>query len=309
MKRLCVLLVLLALGLTIGCGGGSNVKPTPPHLSGGMQEIHKGTIAYQQGCYHRSLDHFLKAHEQFTVSDQLGGVAMSMNNIGNVYRFIGDPESASLFFDEAIGIYLALEDEAGALQALSNKTALLIDLDKLEAAQDTLRQAESLKGDIKATAGLLNNKGVLLLKQNAFDQAEEMLNRGLDLAPSEDLPEYATLNYSLGRLMLATKRLDLALAYFNTALKTDRQQGFHKGIADDLAALGNVYLAQARYDLAAAHFQRSFKIYALIEDKLRVEEVLEQLENAAAKADLDIRVTQLFVERWMDGKVLESPCH
>ncbi len=308
MKRFSVLLVLLAVGLTIGCGG-PKVKARPPHLTRGMQEIQKGTTAYQQGCYHQALDHFFKAHERFTVSDQLGGVAMSMNNIGNVYRFIGDPESADLFFDEAIGIYLALEDEAGAMQALSNKAALLIDLDKLDVAQETLRRAENLKGDKKSTAGLFNNKGVLLLKQNAYDQAEEMLNHGLDLASPEDLPEYATLNFSLGRLMLVTKRLDQALAYFNTALITDRQQGFHKGIADDLAALGSVYLAQTRYDTAATHFQRSIKIYALIEDKVRVDETLEQLELAAAKTGLDVRVTQLFVERWMDGKVLESPCH
>ncbi len=308
MRRLRVFLVLLAVGLAIGCGG-PKVKDKPPHLSGGMQEIQQGIAAYQQGCYHRSLDHFFRAHEHFTASDQLNGVAMSMNNIGNVYRFIGDPDSAGLFFDEAIGIYLVLEDETGALQALSNKAALLIDLDKLEAAQDTLRQAESLMGDKKATAGLLNNKAVLLMKQTTFDQAEEILKRGLGLVSPNDLPEYATLNFSLGRLMLTTNRIDLALAYFNTALQTDRQQGFHKGIADDLAALGSVYLAQARYDMAAAHLQRSIKIYALLEDKPKVDETLQQLENAAAKADLDIRVTQLFVERWIEGKALESPCH
>jgi len=307
MRHLHVLLVLLALSLIIGCGG-PKVNAKPSHLTQGMKAIQKGIAAYQQGCYHRSLDHFFKAHEYFTVSDQLGGVAMSMNNIGNVYRFIGDPESAGLFFDEAIGIYLGLENETGALQALSNKAALLIDLDQLEAAQDTLRQAESLKGDKKATAGLLNNKGVLLIKQDAFGPAKEMLHRGLDLVSPDDLHEYATLNFSLGRLMLTTNRLDLALSHFNSALQSDRQQGFHKGIADDLAALGSVYLAQSRYDMAVGYLQRSIKIYALLENKARVDETLQQLESAAAKAGLDIRVTQLFVERWLAGKVLESPC-
>ena len=309
MKRLRLLLIVTMVGLTLNCGSNPKTKDQPAHLTAGMQAMHKGIAAYQHGCYRRSLDHLLRAHEAFAASDQLEGVAMSMNNIGNVYRFIGDPESAHLFFDQAIAMYLELHDEDGALQALSNKAALLIDINELNAAQETLQRADQLLGEQKATASLLNTKGVLSLKQHAYDEAEALLKQGLDRLSDDDPVGVATLNFSLGRLMVATNRLDLAREYFETALQTDRKLGFHKGIADDLAAIGDIYLTQGQFQSAAAYLQRSIKIYALIENQERVEAILQKLQQAAAEADLDIRVTELFVKRWLDGKIIQGPCH
>jgi hypothetical protein len=73
-----------------GCAGGNAVKKKPEHIVSGMKEIQKGTTWYQKGCYKRSLEHFFRAHELFAASDQLDGVAMSMNNIGNIYRIMED---------------------------------------------------------------------------------------------------------------------------------------------------------------------------------------------------------------------------
>jgi tetratricopeptide (TPR) repeat protein len=301
-------LVFLAITFTFSCGGGSKLKETPPHLTNGMQALQKGNAAYQRGCFRRSLDYYLKAHESFTLSDQQNGVAMSLNNIGNVYRFIGDTASARLFFDQAIEIYIRLDDASGAQQALVNKAALLADVDELEDAQAILSQVDALGKNRKATASLWNTKGVIWMKQGDYIRAEEALRQGLARVTEDDPASEATLNFSLGRVMIASGRLDLATAYFEKALVVDRQLGFHRGIADDLAALGELYQRQSQHTTAAAYFQRSIKIYALIGDKKRVEMTLQQLRAAAAEAELDIRVTDLFVERWLEGKVMEIPC-
>ena len=50
---------------------------------------------------------------------------MSLNNIGNVYGKLGDPESAILFFESSQVIYRDLDDINGAVQALSNEAAVL----------------------------------------------------------------------------------------------------------------------------------------------------------------------------------------
>jgi tetratricopeptide (TPR) repeat protein len=234
---------------------------------------------------------------------------MSMNNIGNVYRFIGDPDSARLFFDEAVDIYLTLGDNRGAAQALSNQAALLIDQDMLEQAQAVLDRAEKIKGNATPDVGLLNNRGVLLIKQNAYEQAESVLNQGLKRVSSDEPLQAATLHFALGRLMQATGRYDAARMHFEKALALDREQGFHKGIADDLAALGSLCFQQLQYAAATGYLERSIKIYALIENKAMVEATLKKLEDAAAKAEVDIRVTRLFVERWSAGKILENPCN
>ena len=186
---------------------------------------------------------------------------------------------------------------------------MLIDINALEPAQDTLDQADALLKDTQKTASLLNTKGVLLMKQEDYARAEETLLRGLDLVSQDDPASLATLNFSLGRLMIARNQLDQAHTYFQAALHTDRQLGFHRGIADDLAALGDLYQKQAQHKTAADYFQRGIKVYALIGDKIRVDATLQQLREAATEADVDIRVTELFVERWLEGKVLEIPCN
>ena len=307
MKPLSMFLVLLIITFTFSCGGGTKVKETPPHLTDGMQALQKGNDAYQRGCFRRSLDYFFIAHESFTLSDQQNGVAMSLNNIGNVYRFIGDAASAGLFFDQAIEIYIRLDDTSGAQQALVNKAALLADVDELEAAQVTLNQVDALE-DRKTTAGFWNTKGVLWMKQADYVRAEEALRQGLDRVTQEDPASEATLNFSLGHVMMASGRLDRAPEYFEKALEIDRQLGFHRGIADDLAALGDLYQRQSQYPTAAAYFQRSIKIYALIGDKKRVDMTLQQLRTVATEAELDIRVTELFIERWLAGKLSGIPC-
>jgi tetratricopeptide (TPR) repeat protein len=73
----------------------------PPDTIAGMNELNKGNHYYQKGCYPQAFEHFFKAHERLVASDHMAGVAMSLNNIGNVYRATGDLNSALLFYEEA----------------------------------------------------------------------------------------------------------------------------------------------------------------------------------------------------------------
>ena len=104
MTRFTYLLLLSTLLLIFSCSGGS-VKKDPAPMHPAMKQLQKGLAWYPQGCFQQSLEAFTKAHELFTASDRLPGVAMSLNNIGNVYRYIGDSQSALLFFQES---YLSL---------------------------------------------------------------------------------------------------------------------------------------------------------------------------------------------------------
>ena len=144
MKRFLIILILLFAVFLFACAGGNSAKKMPEHITAGMREITKGNSRYNMGCYRESLDYFFRAHEFFTASDQLNGVAMSLNNIGNVYRIIGDTESAILFFDEAFVVYTDIDDNKGAVQVLSNKAAAMIDGGMLEKATNVLDSAENI---------------------------------------------------------------------------------------------------------------------------------------------------------------------
>ncbi|MCK4468275.1 MAG: tetratricopeptide repeat protein [Desulfobacterales bacterium] len=309
MKKFNCLLILIAVLFFFGCAGGNAVKKKPEHIISGMKEIQKGAAWYQKGCYKRSLEHFFRAHELFAASDQLDGVAMSMNNIGNIYRIMEDINSSLLFFEESITIYQDIKDYNGLAQALSNKAAVLIDSDRLKEAAGVLRLAEDIaqKKSIPADH-ILNKWGILFIRQKEYSRAEEILNSALANTDPADHSEYATVNFALGTLMRETGRYEKAIYFFKAALDADRLSGFHKGIADDLSAIGDINFSQSKYEPTVNFFKRSIKIYALIENRKKVSEVMDRLVKAAEKADLDISITKHFVKTWLEGKAFENPC-
>ena len=295
--------------MLFACTGSNHIIKKSDKTVSGIKEIKKGTSLYKKGCYKQSLEHFLRAHELFVFSDDLKGVAISMNSMGNVYRATDCILSAIPFFDESCRIFLYIKDTEGAVQALSNKTAALIEGGRLEEASDVLSLAESLaKTNKKLSATLLKNRGILFIRKKTFKTAEDILKKALNKVEPVNFPEIAAINFALGKLMLETNRAENAVEYFKKALSADQSSGFIKGTADDLTAIGTIYYTQDKYELAVNFLNRSIKIYALIGNKGKVHEIMEFLNKSSEKAGININVTKNFVKRWLEGKSLERLC-
>jgi len=302
-------IVLITLFLIFSCGGGSSVKEEPPLSHPAHKLLQKGVGWYQRGCFHKSLEAFTRAHELFTASDRLPGVAMSLNNIGNVYRYIGDTHSSLLFYQEAYAIYAQLADHDGAMQALANQAAILIQNDRLDEATETIQKAKALAESFGIVAPqVLNNQGILFTRQKQYADAESILLKALDATANQNVPTRATSYSALGNLMAAQGAYKQAIEFYLDALAIDQQIDFHPGIADNLNAIGNAYLQIQEYHQAATYLQRSVKIYALFGNTKQVAQNLESLEKSARHADIDLTVTRHFVEKWLKGEVLEHPC-
>jgi tetratricopeptide (TPR) repeat protein len=308
MKRCIIIIMSLFISILFACTGNNVVKKSD-EITSGIKEIKKGTYLYKKGCYERSLEHFLRAHELFVFSDNLSGVAMSMNNIGNVYRTTDGISSAIQFFDESYSIFLFINDIEGAVQALSNKTAALIEGGRLEEASDVLSCAERIaKNNKKLSVTLLKNQAILLIRKKEFKRAEDILKKACKKVETSDLLEKAAINFALGNLMVETKRSDNAVEYFKKALSADQSSGFIKGIADDLAAIGTVYYNQDKYEPAVNFFNRSIKIYALMGNEKKAHKIMELLIKSSEKANINISLTKNFVKRWLEGKSLKGFC-
>ena len=309
MTRYIYTALFCLLLLVISCGGGTSVKNDPAPSHPAQKHIQKGVALYQRGCFQASLTAFMKAHELFSASDRLPGIAMSLNNIGNVYRYIGDTRSALLFFQEAYEIYSRLDDSKGRIQALANKAAMLIQAERLDEATATIQRAKDLaESSDQAVAQVLNNQGILLTRQGQYDAAESVLLQALAATDPENLHARATAFSSLGNLMSEKSDHQKAIEFYNKALSLDRQTDFHAGLADNLKAIGRVYHQLDKHDRAASYFQRSIKIYALFNNQDQVIRTLALLEESAARSGMDLTVTRHFVEKWLKGEMLEHPC-
>jgi tetratricopeptide (TPR) repeat protein len=310
MKQSSSILALLTALVFFACAGGKTIHKEPRHLTASMKAITQGVAEYDKGCYHRSLEDFFRAHELFSASDQLDGVAMSLNNIGNVYRIIGDMESSVLFLEESYDIYTHIEDHKGMVQVLSNKAAAHIENNRLEDAAKALDTAEEIARKNRIVyIPLLSNQGILFTKQKDYPRAEQTLEEALKKVDPKNFSEYATVNFAFGNLMFESGHDERAVEFYKIALAADRSSGFYNGIADDLAAIGAAYMRLGQNELATNYYKRSIKIYALINNKKEVKVILDKLEHMAKSSGDDISVTLHFVNQWLDGKSQEGPCN
>ena len=298
----------LGLFLSACSAGGGAKQPVSSDVAIGLTALNKGVELYQKGCSEQALELFLKAHERMTACDHVPGVAMSLNNIGNVYRRIGDPGSALLFYEEAAGLYAGLDNPVGTVQSLSNKAAALIDAGRFDEADRELNRAEKMMGTGNPFGPLLRNRGVLLFKKEDYSASQAFLEAALKNTDSANLPELAAVHVALGNLMVKTEQWDEAVHHFEAALAADQFASYYQGIADDLAAIGSVYYHKGEAAHAVGYFKRAVKIYALIRNQSKFDPVRTLMQEAARKAGLDLDLTEFFLEKWNKGDTLERPC-
>jgi len=273
-----------------------------------MKHIQKGNEFYHKGCYVQALENYFQAHEQFVASDQVNGIAMSLNNIGNVYRIIGDMTSALLYFDNAYDIYTHLQDNEGRVHVLSNKIASLLDNNELSSAEASMGIAERLASSNRIElSALQRNKAILHIKKKEYDQAKAILNPLLKGLNQKNLIESAAIYATMGYLMAETQQYREAIGFFEKALTADQQSGYLREIADVLTAMGFAYNNLTDYLSACEYYQRSVKVYALMGNRKKVDETMERLNEITQKAECDITLTRYFIERWLAGEG-EGPC-
>ncbi|CAD7838128.1 MAG: hypothetical protein [Olavius algarvensis Delta 4 endosymbiont] len=299
--------MLVLMSLLWACGSPPRQATQAPVMArDGAKQIQRGNLQYTKGCYQRAAAHFSRVHAEFTAADDLAGIAVSLNSLGNVYQATGDVDNAVAFFDEALTISTVRGDRQATLQAMANKAAALIGADRLDDAQAVLTAAAELEPG--AFLPLQINQGILFLKQAAYPQAQAALETALAGVTKEDQSSQAKIQFALGRLKLAQGDAAAAGEHLEQALAADRAVGFHAGMAQDHVQLGDSHQAQGSSAKAVAHYKQAVKIYALLGDAPRVKANLTKLEKAADAAGADIRLTVHFAKTWLEDKGLKRPC-
>jgi tetratricopeptide (TPR) repeat protein len=289
------------------CGGTKEVI-VPEHISAGTVQTSKGMPFYERGCYARALEYFYKANELFTAIGDSRGMAMSVNNIGVVYRAMGEAAAAIPFFEDALRMYRSLGDEEGIRQTLSNLAAAQVDTGDYASAARNIDEALKIRIGRKPFAPAMTVKGILLQRQGDVKGAEAMLTEALKNIDKKNPAGAAAANYAMGELLRGMTRYQEAVPYLGKALEYDREAGFYKGIADDLTALGRCR-AGLRDDASAVNdWEQSVRIYALLRMEEKTRATMGLLEEAAKRSNRDISLTRALVDRWLKGEMTETIC-
>lgn len=303
------ILTIVATSMVLACAGGQPPQQMSKDLNKSTRYLNKGVILYNRGCYPRALAFFNESHERYTVADNLHGVANSLLSIANIYYQLKDVDSALLVYKEAIENYQALGDKGGQARAWANYAAALIKARRLDQAAEALDHADDLaRTDPELVALRSKNRALLLIVQGKKDEAEKLLKQALKNVADGEPATVAGLYYTLGQLELNLERPERAAPHLFKALDLDRTAGAYYGIARDLAALGVCHTRMGRLPEAINYQKRSAKIFTLIQNPQKAQEVLEQLEANAESTQTDIQATIHWINQWMAGQVEANLC-
>ncbi len=310
-KKNIVWVMAVFLALTAGCARKVEVQK-PRFNKAATRDIIEGNTWYMRGCYVQALSSFHKAYEKFVAQDDQDGAALSLNNLGSIYRAEKDWDSALLFFDESRRIFVRTGDSRGLVQALANTAATFTDMNALDKAETTLDEAETIareKGVVLPT--LKSNRALVLIRRGNTAEAEKLLAEAESRTSPDRSFEYATIVHAMGLCAEKKGDLDTAVRHFTRALESDRKAGYSKNIASDLTAIGRVLAALNRHAEALEAFYRSLYIHTLLSDAKGAEalSVLIKTSLEALGDDRpDLRVQEHFLKRWSEGEKKAGLC-
>lgn len=309
MKHILILILVLALGGLWACAPSPKATSSDAAADQGDRELKRGAYWYQKGCMRKAMNHFHAAHEHYSLIDREVGVARSLNGLANVYRQVGDQERTMLFYKAAVTVGRRCDDQSVVAQALANQAAVLIDAGDLSSAEVLLDEAKLLSRETGPVfAMVLNHRAVLLMKVQRFDEAATLLDQAESLAGRDGYNADATIRFTRGRLLMKTGDYMQAKQLFGQALALDRESGFSRGMAADLAAMAEIHEHLGEDEAALDCLSRSIKIYALLENRPTVLEHLDRMEALAQKTGSDIRVTIHFINTWLAGESVDAIC-
>lgn len=303
----CTALILMVLVFQ-ACSSGPPAPRPPAHIRQSTFYVNEGVKLFNKGCYTDAMDYFQNAHQRFTAADDLNGVAQSLNNIADIYYRLEDWQSALLVYDEAVAVLQQLSNYDGLVRALSNKAAVLIELERTEAAGRILDQADAMAEKDMHAVLRLKIKALLALQNNSVEAAHDLILQALSAATPTDQALISSIYYTLGHIQMRKDQLDMAQSQFAKALAMDRTNGAFYDIARDLAAIGHCHARQGHHEQAVDYLKRSAQIFALLQRPEKAELVVTQLKESAAHTDVPVAAALHWVAEWLANPGRISLC-
>jgi len=184
---------------------------------------------------------------------------------------VGDKDQSTPACEEALAIYEAAGDWAGAARALHAMAELPLNQGNLPLAQSLYERAFTMAqrtGDRRGIARELGNLGVVFHELGQLEKAEQFAQ--------ESLAVYQEIGYALGVAGVSENLADIyheqgrlsdAMAQYRDSLARAREIGSADLEALDLAAIGDVLIDQGDLSGAAQQYDQALALQSRIGEK------------------------------------------
>jgi DNA-binding SARP family transcriptional activator/predicted ATPase len=133
-----------------------------------------GNTAFWQNQYAESVDYLAGALAVHRDVGDLRGELSALNNLGHLYKILGNPQEAASYYEQAHQICQKIHDKLAEGVILTNLGGLALDLGHFEDAQSALTQAAEIRAEIGNEEGLAmaeNQMGQLFRQLGRYDQS------------------------------------------------------------------------------------------------------------------------------------------
>jgi len=206
-----------------------------------------------------------RAHDAARQAGDRPGQALALNGLGAVHWRLGRYQSASQYFELALGLFLQVGDRTGEARARANLGMVGERLGRYE--QATQYHLGSLAlfraiGDWPGEARALNSLGGVEERLGRYETATEHYQQALLLSrQAGDRPGEADSLNNLGDVEVRLGRYGPAADHQQTALAWYRKLGDRTGQAWALSSLAEVHGHLGRLRPAVEHFEQALDLF------------------------------------------------
>lgn len=255
-RRLLHHRVALALETLYGNASADHAVALAYHFAAGGDTAHAATYrvlagdrARQQSALVEAVAHYRAALEQWPTADQAGRAAL-MSKLGDLLWTTGQTNAAMTIFQEALALFIELEDEIHAGDTLRRMGRLYWEFGQLDASWEHYWAAfERLKNlpESVALAEAMSAIAQMYMMTSQEDEAIEWSRRALDLA--ERLGAEHVVIHALNNLggSIVWREVDEGLVLLRQSLQRAQAANLHYDVCRAHYNLSDVLIVLGRY--------------------------------------------------------------
>ncbi|MCF8231226.1 MAG: tetratricopeptide repeat protein [Bacteroidales bacterium] len=227
------------------------------------------------------------------------GVATTLNNLGNLYNFIGEFDSALRNLRQSTAFYEKKNDEEELIDNYINLGDIYMGQDLIKKAFHYFNKALNLakkKNDLYAKAICLNEIGMGHYHLEEYDFAQSLLKESLNIRHQiDDKRGEMVCLINLGHIHNKLEKYDKANEYYRKALKIEENLDDKRLLANTYTGIGENLMMKGKLDKAINYFKQSIEIARDIGAKPEVRDNYEKLVMAYAKKE-DYESSKKYIE-------------
>ncbi len=214
-----------------------------------------GNLFLELGQLATARDHYVRSKDLYASEDDTYGIADELNNLGLVELIGGNFTDARRILEESLAIRRQFPDRLALPVTLCNLGDIATFEEDYDLAERYHTEAYEIRIEIGNRRGLAlscNSLGLIAYYRSDLEAAERWFAEGMVYANElSDAYSKAILQVDSGLVATARKNLIPALELTSLALKTLRQMGSRRMMAEALDAMAEAAILARRHELAA----------------------------------------------------------